>query len=78
VQEQDSAACAQEQAYTLPGTSMICGALLATEALRAIDPDHFGGPSRSTLTYDSRFGSRFGILDERPACNHESKKCSFS
>jgi molybdopterin/thiamine biosynthesis adenylyltransferase len=75
-QEQDRAACAQQQAFTLPGTTMICGGLLATEALRALDPDHFGRPLRGTLTYDARFGRRFGILDERPACSHERKERS--
>jgi molybdopterin/thiamine biosynthesis adenylyltransferase len=68
--EQDRAACALEQAFTLPGTSMICGGLLAAEALRTLDPEHFGRPSRGTIAYDARFGRRFGVLDERPACSH--------
>jgi len=77
-QEQDRAACAQQQAYTLPGSSMICGGLLATEALRTLDPDHFGRPSRGTIAYDARIGRRLGILDERPACSHERRERSGS
>ncbi len=68
--EQDRAACSQEHAFTLPGTSMICGGLLATEALRTLDPERFGRPSRGTIGYDARFGRRFGVLDVRPACSH--------
>lgn len=68
--EQDRAACSHEQAFTLPGTSMICGGLLATEALRTLDPDCFGLPSRGTIGYDARFGRRFGVVDVQPACNH--------
>jgi molybdopterin/thiamine biosynthesis adenylyltransferase len=68
--EQDHAACSQEQAFTLPGTSMICGGLLAAEALRTLHPERFGPPSLGTIGYDARFGRRFGVVDVRAACSH--------
>jgi molybdopterin/thiamine biosynthesis adenylyltransferase len=68
--EQDRASCTLEQALTLPGTTMIAGGILALEALRALDPQRFGWPSRGTVTYDARFPNRFGVIDLRAPCVH--------
>jgi len=62
-----------EQAFTLPGTNMIIGGILAFEALRALHPEDFGPPSCGTLVYDARFPERFGVTDVRPPCSHPSK-----
>ncbi|MBW2413243.1 MAG: ThiF family adenylyltransferase [Deltaproteobacteria bacterium] len=70
-EESDRATCSLAQALTLPGTNMICGGILAAEALRALDPDRFGPPSRGTIAYDARFPERFGVTDARPACSHD-------
>ncbi len=69
--ERDRDSCTIEHALTLPGTNMICGGMLALEALRALDPARFGPPSRGTLTYDARFPRRFGEIQRRPPCAHE-------
>jgi molybdopterin/thiamine biosynthesis adenylyltransferase len=68
--ERDRASCAQEQVFTLPGTSMICGGLLAVEALRTLQPERFGPPSPGTIAYDARVASRFGVTDLRAPCVH--------
>ena len=68
--ESDRASCAQEDALTLPGTNMICGGILAAEALRALEPGRFGPPSRGTVVYDARFPARFGVTGVRPHCRH--------
>ena len=68
--ERDSASCWQDRALTLPGTSMICGGILAAEALRALQPEGFGWPSAGTIVYDARFPERFGVIDPRPPCLH--------
>jgi molybdopterin/thiamine biosynthesis adenylyltransferase len=68
--ERDRAPCAAEQAFTLPGTNMICAGILAAEALRALQPENFGWPSTGTVVYDARFPERFGLVDMRPACFH--------
>lgn len=75
-EERDSASCALEQALTLPGTNMICGGILAAEALRALEPARFGAPSRGTIVYDARFPERFGVTDLRPPCRHRSTRRS--
>jgi molybdopterin/thiamine biosynthesis adenylyltransferase len=62
--------CSLEPALTLPGTSMICGGMLAAEALRALRPDVFGWPSAGTVVYDAHFSARFGVIDPRPPCVH--------
>ena len=69
-EESDRATCSLAHALTLPGTNMICGGILAAEALRALDPDRFGPPSRGTIAYDARFPARFGVIDTRPPCSH--------
>jgi hypothetical protein len=58
------------RALTLPGTSMICGGILAAEALRALRPQEFGWPSTGTVVYDAHFPERFGVIDLRPPCSH--------
>ena len=68
--ERDRAPCAVEQAFTLPGTNMICAGILAAEALRALQPENFGWPSTGSVVYDAHFPERFGLIDVRPACNH--------
>jgi adenylyltransferase/sulfurtransferase len=68
--ERDRAGCGQAHAATAPGTSMICGGLLAAEALRAMRPGVYGPPSRGVITYDMRFPQRFGVADIRPPCDH--------
>jgi molybdopterin/thiamine biosynthesis adenylyltransferase len=68
--ERDRDSCAAEQAFTLPGTNMICAGILAAEALRALQPESFGWPSTGTVVYDAHFPERFGLVDERPACFH--------
>jgi len=55
---------------TLPGTNMVIGGILASEALKAIDPSRFGFPSRGTITYDARVPRRFGIMNIQPPCEH--------
>jgi molybdopterin/thiamine biosynthesis adenylyltransferase len=64
------ASCSEEHALTLPGTNMICGGILAAEALRTLRPEALGGPSSGTVVYDARFPQRFGVVDVRPACVH--------
>jgi molybdopterin/thiamine biosynthesis adenylyltransferase len=71
-EERNRAACGQEHAITLPGTNMICGGILAAEALRALQPKDFGLPSTGTLVYDARFPERFGLIANRPPCFHPS------
>jgi molybdopterin/thiamine biosynthesis adenylyltransferase len=68
--ERDRASCAAEQAFTLPGTNMICAGILATETLRALQPEDYGWPSTGTIVYDARFPERFGLVEMRPACIH--------
>jgi molybdopterin/thiamine biosynthesis adenylyltransferase len=68
--ERDSASCGLDRALTLPGTSMVCGGILAAEALRALRPQGFGWPSPGTIVYDARFPERFGVIDPRPPCSH--------
>jgi molybdopterin/thiamine biosynthesis adenylyltransferase len=72
--ERNRATCAQEHAFTLPGTSMVCGGLLAAEALRTLDPGRFGPASLGTIAYDARFGRRFGVVEVRPACSHGEQR----
>ncbi len=73
-QEQDRASCAEQRAFTLPGTNMICAGLLAAEALRALEPQSFGPPSRGTLVYDARFPQRFGAEAALPPCDHRTSR----
>jgi molybdopterin/thiamine biosynthesis adenylyltransferase len=68
--ERDRARCAEQEAFTLPGTNMICGGLLAAEALRALHPEELGWPSPGTIVYDARFPERFGVIEPRSACSH--------
>jgi molybdopterin/thiamine biosynthesis adenylyltransferase len=68
--ERDRARCPEERALTLPGTSMICGGILALEALRALQPDALGQASAGSVVYDARFPERFGVVDARPPCTH--------
>jgi len=70
-EESDRASCSLAQALTLPGTNMICGGILAAEALRALEPERFGPPSRGTIAYDARFPERFGVIEMRPPCAHD-------
>jgi molybdopterin/thiamine biosynthesis adenylyltransferase len=69
--EQDRASCWQDRAFTLPGTSMVCGGILAAETLRALWPEGFGWPSTGTIVYDARFPERFGVIEHRPPCSHQ-------
>jgi molybdopterin/thiamine biosynthesis adenylyltransferase len=69
--ERDRASCSQEDALTLPGTTMIAGGILALEALKAPEPQHYGWPSRGTIVYDARFAERFGVIDVRSPCVHQ-------
>ena len=71
--ERDRASCSQNRAFTLPGTSMVSGGILAAEALRALQPENFGWPSAGTVVYDARFPERFGIIDFRPPCFHSQR-----
>ncbi len=57
---------------TLPGTNMVIGGILAGEALKALVPKRFGFPSRGTINYDARVSHRFGIMDVKPPCKHDS------
>ena len=68
--ERDRASCSQNQAFTLPGTSMVCSGILGAEALRALQPENFGWPSAGTVVYDARFSERFSIIDFRSPCFH--------
>ena len=68
--EEDPASCSQNRALTLPGTSMVCGGILAAEALRALQPETFGYPSTGTVVYDAHFPERLGVTDFRPPCLH--------
>lgn len=68
--ERDRASCAEDDALTLSGTNMICGGMLAAEALRALDPRRFGPPAAGTLVYDARFAARFGETAMRGPCHH--------
>jgi molybdopterin/thiamine biosynthesis adenylyltransferase len=72
--ERGGAACSRGAAFTLPGTTMIGGGILAVEALKALQPKSFGWPSSGTLTYDARFASRFGVIETRPACHHAGER----
>ncbi len=49
---------------------MVCGGILAAEALRALRPQEFGWPSTGTVVYDAHFPERFGVIDLRPPCSH--------
>ena len=69
--EQDRASCWQDHAFTLPGTSMVCGGILAAESLRALQPEGLGWPSTGTIVYDARFTERFGVIDFRSPCFHQ-------
>jgi hypothetical protein len=69
-EEQDPASCGLARAIALPGTNMICGGLLALEALRALDPKRLGFPSAGTIVYDARFSERFGVTGVVPPCIH--------
>jgi molybdopterin/thiamine biosynthesis adenylyltransferase len=71
--ERDRASCWQDRAFTLPGTSMVCGGILAAETLRALQPEGFGWPSTGTIVYDARFPERFGVIDLRPPCLHQRR-----
>ena len=68
--ERDPESCSLNRALTLPGTSMVCGGILAAEALRALQPQAFGWPSTGTVVYDAHFPERFGVIDLRPPCSH--------
>jgi molybdopterin/thiamine biosynthesis adenylyltransferase len=68
--EREPQSCSLNRALTLPGTSMICGGILAAEALRALRPQEFGWPSTGTVVYDAHFPERFGVIDLRPPCSH--------
>jgi molybdopterin/thiamine biosynthesis adenylyltransferase len=57
---------------TLPGTNMVIGGILASEVLKALEPSYFGFPSRGTIHYDARVPHRFGIMDVKPPCEHET------
>jgi molybdopterin/thiamine biosynthesis adenylyltransferase len=69
-EERNPQRCSLEPALTLPGTSMICGGMLAAEALRALRPEVYGWPSAGTVVYDAHFPARFGVIDPRPPCAH--------
>ncbi|MHC4608220.1 MAG: ThiF family adenylyltransferase, partial [Planctomycetota bacterium] len=73
-EERRGAACSQEAPFTLPGTAMIGGGILALEALKALQPESFGWPSSGIVAYDARFASRFGVIETRPACSHASER----
>lgn len=68
--ERERASCTAAQAFTLPGTNMVCAGILAAEALRALQPEKFGWPSTGTVVYDAHFPERFGLIDDRPPCSH--------
>ena len=68
--EYDASSCAQMREATLPGTNMICGGMLAAEALAALRPGALGSPSPGTITYDACFPARFGVIDARHTCAH--------
>jgi len=69
--ENEPASCSASRALTLPGTNAIVGGILATEALKAIEPEGFGLPASGTITYDARVPQRFGVLDVLAACEHK-------
>jgi molybdopterin/thiamine biosynthesis adenylyltransferase len=71
--ERERASCAADQAFTLPGTNMVCAGILAAEALRALQPEKFGWPSTGTVVYDAHFPERFGLIDDRPPCSHRRR-----
>jgi len=68
--ERDPASCSRDRAFTLPGTSLVCGGILAVETLRALQPEEFGWPSPGTIVYDAHFPARFGVIDPRNPCFH--------
>jgi molybdopterin/thiamine biosynthesis adenylyltransferase len=68
--EQAPASCAAGDVATLPGTTMICGGLIALEALKALLPERLGSPSSGTLVYDARFPNRFGVEPPQAPCRH--------
>jgi len=68
--EEQPDSCSQSTALTLPGTNMIIGGILATEALKALNLERFGLPTRGTINYDARVSKRFGIIDVLPPCEH--------
>jgi hypothetical protein len=49
-------------------TNMMIGAILAIEALKAIEQNRFGLPSKETITYDARAQQRFGVVDFKSFC----------
>ncbi|MBI4718245.1 MAG: ThiF family adenylyltransferase [Planctomycetes bacterium] len=69
-QERAGDSCAMSPAPTLPGTNMICGGLMAWEALRALAPEHDKRPVAGTILYDARFPERFGKSGPRSPCVH--------
>jgi molybdopterin/thiamine biosynthesis adenylyltransferase len=69
--ERDPASCWRDRALTLPGTSMVCGGILAAESLRALQPEELGWPSAGTVSYDARFPDRFGVVEFRRPCFHQ-------
>jgi molybdopterin/thiamine biosynthesis adenylyltransferase len=75
-EERAPESCSLNRALTLPGTSMICGGILAAEALRALQPQEFGWPSTGTVVYDAHFPERFGVIDPRPPCFHPRSSSS--
>jgi molybdopterin/thiamine biosynthesis adenylyltransferase len=64
--------CSLSRSLTLPGTNMIIAGILAFEALKVLNPKHFGKPSKGTITYDGRVPLRFGVLDFRQPCQHDN------
>jgi molybdopterin/thiamine biosynthesis adenylyltransferase len=70
-EERERASCSQNHSPTLPGTNMVCGGMLACEAMRVLRPDLYGYPSTGTILYDARFPHRFGVVSQRPPCRHE-------
>lgn len=71
VREKEADSCSENPALTLPGTNMIAGGgLLAIEALKILEPERFGLPSKGTVNFDARVSKRFGITDILPPCEH--------
>jgi molybdopterin/thiamine biosynthesis adenylyltransferase len=70
--ERRAQSCLLSPAPTLPGTNAVIGGLLAFESLCSLRPRIYGYPARGTLTYDCRFPARFGMVDVKPPCRHDT------
>jgi molybdopterin/thiamine biosynthesis adenylyltransferase len=71
--EEHPASCSINPARTLPGVNMIISAILAIETARTLTSGRFGMPSEGTIMYDASVPERFGVLDARLACEHNSQ-----